>query len=55
MLMVQGTTGGRGWGSITPAFAGLLAAVAAWGITLPFGSARPAAIIAASGSTIKAP
>ena len=34
MLTIQAATGGRGWGALTPALAGLLAAIAAWGITL---------------------
>jgi hypothetical protein len=36
MLIVQATTGGQGWGALTPALAGLTAALAAWGITLLF-------------------
>src|SRR5262249_17231983 len=34
MLVVQITTGGLGWGLMTPALAGLLAAIAAWAISL---------------------
>jgi SSS family solute:Na+ symporter len=33
-LAVHAATGGRGWGLVTPAIAGLAAAVAAWVITL---------------------
>jgi Na+/pantothenate symporter len=36
MLIVQAATGGQGWGALTPALAGLTAALAAWGITLLF-------------------
>ena len=38
MLAVQLTTGGQGWGPITPALGGLLASVAAWVISLAVGS-----------------
>ncbi len=34
MLVVYIATGGTGWGVVTPALAGLLAAIAAWGISL---------------------
>jgi hypothetical protein len=34
MLAVQVATGGRGWGVVTPALGGLLAAIAAWVISL---------------------
>jgi hypothetical protein len=30
MLAAQAATGGRGWSFVTPALAGLLAAMAAW-------------------------
>jgi SSS family solute:Na+ symporter len=39
MLVVQTSTGGRGWGVVTPALAGLVAAIAAWAITLSIGAA----------------
>ncbi|HVZ19983.1 MAG TPA: sodium:solute symporter family protein, partial [Vicinamibacterales bacterium] len=39
-LVVHVATGGRGWGVVTPAVAGLAAAVAAWVITLAFPSNR---------------
>ena len=34
MLIVEGATGGAGWGILTPALAGLTAAIAAWLISL---------------------
>jgi hypothetical protein len=34
MMIVQLATGGAGWGILTPAPAGLLAAAAAWAISL---------------------
>ncbi len=40
MVAVQTTTAGRGWGLMPPAVAGLLAAVAAWVISLAIGSLR---------------
>lgn len=36
MLAVQFTTGGRGWGIVTPALAGLMAAITAWIVALSF-------------------
>jgi hypothetical protein len=42
-LIVNATTGGRGWGLLTPAVAGLAAAGGAWMVTLaaaPKGSVR---------------
>jgi len=36
-LIVQVTTGGVGWGLVTPAIAGLAAAIAAWLLSLSFG------------------
>ena len=38
MLIVQFATGGRGWGIVTPALGGLIAAIAAWVIALTAGS-----------------
>jgi SSS family solute:Na+ symporter len=40
MLVVQLVTGGRGWRLVTPAFAGIAAAVVAWWISLVFNSAE---------------
>lgn len=40
MVTVHAATGGHGWGALTPALAGLSAAVAAWGITLAVIPAR---------------
>ena len=39
MLIVQATTGEGGWGIVTPALAGLVAAIAAWVVTLPIAAA----------------
>ena len=39
MLILQAATGDRGWGIVTPALAGLVAAIAAWAVTLPLGAA----------------
>ena len=39
MLILQATTGEGGWGIVTPALAGLVAAVVAWAVTLPIGAA----------------
>jgi len=39
MLILQVTTGESGWGIVTPALAGLVAAIAAWAVTLPIGAA----------------
>lgn len=36
MLALEGATGGRGWGVMTPALGGLLAAIAAWLVSLGF-------------------
>jgi SSS family solute:Na+ symporter len=41
MLIVELATGGRGWGVLTPALAGLVAAFAAWLISLAAGGVRP--------------
>jgi len=38
MLVVQTATGGWGWGVVTPALAGLVAAILAWAITLSIGA-----------------
>jgi len=38
MLAAQIATDGAGWGVLTPALTGLLAAIAAWLVMLPFGS-----------------
>jgi solute:Na+ symporter, SSS family len=38
MLVVQTLTAGQGWGVVTPALGGLLAAIAAWAISLAIGS-----------------
>jgi SSS family solute:Na+ symporter len=40
MLAIQLSTGGRGWGPLTPPLAGLSASIAAWGITLAPSVAR---------------
>jgi SSS family solute:Na+ symporter len=37
MLATQLATGGAGWGPLTPALTGLLAAIAAWALTIAFG------------------
>ena len=37
MLLMQATTGARGWGAVTPALGGLLAAIAAWAVSLALG------------------
>jgi hypothetical protein len=46
MIVMQVVAGDQGLGPVTPAIGGLLAAIAAWVISLPFGSpahrARPA-------------
>lgn len=39
MLLIQTTAGDHGWGAVTPALGGLLAAIAAWVISLAFGPA----------------
>jgi Na+/pantothenate symporter len=36
LLIVQMATGGSGWGPVTPALAGLLAAAAAWLVSFTF-------------------
>lgn len=42
MLAVQFMTGGQGWGPLTPALGGLLAAMGAWVISLAVGSTQDA-------------
>lgn len=41
MLVVQFLTGGRGWRLVSPALAGLMAAVAGWAISIGVGSMEP--------------
>jgi hypothetical protein len=38
MVAVHVATGGRGWRLVNPALAGITAAIAAWAISLSFGS-----------------
>ena len=38
MVFMQAAGGDRGWGAVTPALGGLLAAIAVWAVGLAFGS-----------------